>query len=141
MRISDWSSDVCSSDLDRTNANDGQRLVIGNEHAHWRFRRRFPGYRGRWRSIQDCHRGRRSAAPTARMRASCVLAVLRDGCQCSHRTSDTSRHLRADVAPAWVHRSEEHTSELQSLMRLSYAVFCLKKNNETITDQQIIQYT
>src|SRR3546814_4696709 len=30
-------------------------------------------------------------------------------------------------------RSEEHTSELQSLMRISYAVFCLKKNNNTIT--------
>src|SRR3546814_8330420 len=30
---------------------------------------------------------------------------------------------------AWVRRSEEHTSELQSLMRISYAVFCLKKNN------------
>src|SRR3546814_6650142 len=32
-------------------------------------------------------------------------------------------------------RSEEHTSELQSLMRISYAVFCLKKNNKTQTDQ------
>src|SRR3546814_11901626 len=31
------------------------------------------------------------------------------------------------VAPAWLYRSEEHTSELQSLMRISYAVFCLKK--------------
>src|SRR3546814_2730866 len=31
-------------------------------------------------------------------------------------------------------RSEEHTSELQSLMRISYAVFCLKKKNNTITD-------
>src|SRR3546814_4737037 len=35
--------------------------------------------------------------------------------------------LLADVAGAFVHRSEEHTSELQSLMRISYAVFCLKK--------------
>src|SRR3546814_8119593 len=33
-------------------------------------------------------------------------------------------------------RSEEHTSELQSLMRLSYAVFCLKKNTETKTEQE-----
>src|SRR3546814_6476043 len=33
----------------------------------------------------------------------------------------------------YVHRSEEHTSELQSLMRNSYAVFCLKKNNNTNT--------
>src|SRR3546814_5133923 len=33
-------------------------------------------------------------------------------------------------------RSEEHTSELQSLMRISYAVFCLKKKNKTITRNQ-----
>src|SRR3546814_4930802 len=33
-------------------------------------------------------------------------------------------------------RSEEHTSELQSLMRISYAVFCLKKNNEQYKDSQ-----
>src|SRR3546814_4702691 len=41
-------------------------------------------------------------------------------------------HLRPDKAPAHVERikrSEEHTSELQSLMRISYAVFCLKKKN------------
>src|SRR3546814_8225494 len=35
---------------------------------------------------------------------------------------------RGEVAPDDVDRSEEHTSELQSLMRISYAVFCLKKN-------------
>src|SRR3546814_1332982 len=34
------------------------------------------------------------------------------------------------------HRSEEHTSELQSLMRISYAVFCLKKNNKLMTADQ-----
>src|SRR3546814_3874342 len=33
-------------------------------------------------------------------------------------------------APVWWWRSEEHTSELQSLMRISYAVFCLKKKND-----------
>src|SRR3546814_7343189 len=35
------------------------------------------------------------------------------------------------LVPAWAKRSEEHTSELQSLMRISYAVFCLKKKNDT----------
>src|SRR3546814_8586681 len=45
-----------------------------------------------------------------------------------HRTSPpAARHARR------VRRSEEHTSELQSLMRISYAVFCLKKKNRTIT--------
>src|SRR3546814_949466 len=39
-------------------------------------------------------------------------------------------HLHQDRATAW--RSEEHTSELQSLMRISYAVFCLKKKNKPI---------
>src|SRR3546814_6007206 len=34
-----------------------------------------------------------------------------------------------DIVPSWQFRSEEHTSELQSLMRISYAVFCLKKKN------------
>src|SRR3546814_6027156 len=37
----------------------------------------------------------------------------------------------ADLAWVVSHRSEEHTSELQSLMRISYAVFCLKKKNNT----------
>src|SRR3546814_4370307 len=37
------------------------------------------------------------------------------------------------------HRSEEHTSELQSLMRISYAVFCLKKKNNRATNQPDIQ--
>src|SRR3546814_7128283 len=39
----------------------------------------------------------------------------------------TSRHA---LSPAEAQRSEEHTSELQSLMRISYAVFCLKKKNQ-----------
>src|SRR3546814_3081978 len=38
-------------------------------------------------------------------------------------------------------RSEEHTSELQSLMRISYAVFCLKKKNRTNTNNQTINYS
>src|SRR3546814_2194040 len=43
------------------------------------------------------------------------------------------RHQRARVMPRTV-RSEEHTSELQSLMRISYAVFCLKKNKKQTTN-------
>src|SRR3546814_9095346 len=44
-----------------------------------------------------------------------------------------SRSLRV-LAPALRSRSEEHTSELQSLMRISYAVFCLKKKNYTTNE-------
>src|SRR3546814_4626485 len=43
------------------------------------------------------------------------------------------RPRRAAAGHAAGHRSEEHTSELQSLMRISYAVFCLKKKNVMIT--------
>src|SRR3546814_1300988 len=49
----------------------------------------------------------------------------------------TTRHITSQVvlpspyADSFSMRSEEHTSELQSLMRISYAVFCLKKNNNT----------
>src|SRR3546814_10157138 len=42
-----------------------------------------------------------------------------------------------DIPPARRPRSEEHTSELQSLMRISYAVFCLKKTNKTPTMQYL----
>src|SRR3546814_5029964 len=41
------------------------------------------------------------------------------------------------VPPPFLPRSEEHTSELQSLMRISYAVFCLKKKNTQNTSQDI----
>src|SRR3546814_4007322 len=61
---------------------------------------------------------------------------LRLGDQCSqspkadHRFRGP-RNLAGDIGPALIHqRSEEHTSELQSLMRISYAVFCLKKKKQ-----------
>src|SRR3546814_2499688 len=90
MRISDWSSDVCSSDL------------------------------GKWGS-----------------------AIRRQRARCARAVSAEQRPNGLVPAPAWTlpasrgkrKRSEEHTSELQSLMRISYAVFCLKKkknlNNPT----------
>src|SRR3546814_8264982 len=46
------------------------------------------------------------------------------------RESGRARRLRADPAERLRTRSEEHTSELQSLMRISYAVFCLKKKKK-----------
>src|SRR3546814_5121300 len=48
-----------------------------------------------------------------------------------HQPLDVLQKLRSWVRPdGWLVRSEEHTSELQSLMRISYAVFCLKKKNK-----------
>src|SRR3546814_1794014 len=63
-----------------------------------------------------------------RIRNSSPLFRLRDD-------AAVREHLRfLNTGPAQIPRSEEHTSELQSLMRISYAVFCLKKktNNKTI---------
>src|SRR3546814_4495629 len=94
MRISDWSSDVCSSDLGRPAARGGA------------LRRGGGGLRRRRRAAGAARRHR--TAPL-------VAAVL-------------PRHRAGALRE--LGRSEEHTSELQSLMRISYAVFCLKKKNQ-----------
>src|SRR3546814_6036744 len=116
MRISDWSSDVCSSDLDP--ATDRAGLTPAKGHRH-RFR--------------HCKEGSRPFPPTQRRRC------LRSSSENPAAKPDDPRRGSMPVNPTatneitafdWV-RSEEHTSELQSLMRISYAVFCLKntKNN------------
>src|SRR3546814_1816764 len=59
--------------------------------------------------------------------------------QCSRRQARSSQgrsRLGAlAVAPRWQGRSEEHTSELQSLMRITYAVFCLKKKHHISSEK------
>src|SRR3546814_6162564 len=86
MRISDWSSDVCSSDLQA--AGGTLAVVLGHQ------------------------------------RVGHVASVGTGACQWCQKDA---------VGQGERTRSEEHTSELQSLMRISYAVFCLKKkkNKET----------
>src|SRR3546814_7601490 len=57
--------------------------------------------------------------------------IARDGSPGTRNASDPLRLVdRRSPYPATRHRSEEHTSELQSLMRISYAVFCLKKKKK-----------
>src|SRR3546814_7434654 len=105
MRISDWSTDVCSSDL------YDARIT--------------PEY------------GLRPQMP-ANIPRQFATIDLRDG-STRPATADESSLLEPDSlsglpgAPKIVgrHRSEEHTSELQSLMRISYTVFCLKKTKRT----------
>src|SRR3546814_1077039 len=107
MRISDWSSDVCSSDLARQEL--GRRRLWPLRPA----RRRCGRFAG--------HASARIAQPAVgRHRAQLhLLSVAR------RRQPREQRHqLRLAVHAG---RSEEHTSELQSLMRISYAVFRLKK--------------
>src|SRR3546814_1893439 len=104
MRISDWSSDVCSSDLVLH-----AQLLPGRGLAG-------PGDR----------RGDHRLVLLAERRH---LGVAIDGDRVA--VVGHQRVQRLDQAPrrGVDHRSEEHTSELQSLMRTSYAVFCLKKKN------------
>src|SRR3546814_4034449 len=99
MRISDWSSDVCSSDL--LAAHGGAALPLHLQHAAPADRRDL---------VAGRHR-------------------LRDG-DAGH--ADVHSRDAGLFTGALTHRSEEQTSELQSLMRISYAVFCLKKKKNKI---------
>src|SRR3546814_6157248 len=109
-RISDWSSDVCSSDLHAEYLGRSLGTVAAR-----RARTRFPAASAR---IPRSHRRPRSAKAGRR------LADREPG---ADRSVQAVGRARAPCA-----RSEEHTSELQSLMRISYAVFCLKtKKKET----------
>src|SRR3546814_9284569 len=115
MRISDWSSDVCSSDLLEVRLDDdaqavpaGQRRVRprGFEHVQRQFQ--AVGFLG-----VDGH------ADAVLLRALGEIEYPRG--------QFGQDPFALGVLVARVQRSEEHTSELQSLMRISYAVFCLKK--------------
>src|SRR3546814_8018064 len=109
MRISDWSSDVCSSDLGR--------LRSARHPADYRP---WPGQR-LGRSLHEVGEPRTVPA---------LPGLLRRGGRrlLSRRLAVPGRTARRLTVHAGG-RSEEHTSELQSLMRTSYAVFCLKKNH------------
>src|SRR3546814_6277967 len=138
MRISDWSSDVCSSDLDRSQPREEPgvlRVDAGVDQPRGLFGQadafvlgRFLGaarLQGRGGSRESARQGRRSAAHGR------VARPVPRGSLCVDPCGDTgARHrLHPRCRRAW--RSEEHTSELQSLMRISYAVFCLKKKKQT----------
>src|SRR3546814_2038940 len=110
MRISDWSSDVCSSDL-----RDARSDRCG-KFLHF-------GIFGR---ADDVSVSDRPAVidPDIIEQAPYGLDVGIVGpCRRRRERRDQNQHGQE--------RSEEHTSELQSLMRISYAVFCLKKNTNT----------
>src|SRR3546814_6803214 len=116
MRISDWSSDVCSSDLNRLDPLHGaqprlrlQRCLPGpGSHLLGCFGRASPGARPTLNPQPQLNRPR----------------------QKSNKQTDNQNPKETymiKLTPLSALRSEEHTSELQSLMRISYAVFCLKK--------------
>src|SRR3546814_7031007 len=124
MRISDWSADVCSSDLQR----DDQRALVdllgpeigellveqGGSLAH---RLKLFGHAcgaiGCFAQVQPVFLGHPFGG-RQRQPLQCIALRLKETAKVDRPRPD---------------RSEEHTSELQSLMRISYAVFCLKKKN------------
>src|SRR3546814_1267602 len=121
MRISDWSSDVCSSDLQvrwRARRAREQRLDAGAP-AEGRDDRRFQGERAARHG-----RPHRDADPQPQAFGHRVQRGLHQGSR--------------DRGGRPARRSEEHTSELQSLMRISYAGFCLKKKTKTNTIKKVI---
>src|SRR3546814_7931371 len=116
MRISDWSSDVCSSDLSRSTFS-------------------YPPDRPPTRSRMPAKRSRTRLAPK-------IASPLQMPRYCTIRLPSTDEVVVTIMASPPMRvgrdkaRSEEHTSELQSLMRISYAVFCLKKKNTIATKKQ-----
>src|SRR3546814_6914993 len=109
MRISDWSSDVCSSDLDAE-----FRAIFRNEHHCVAS----PQPIGAQPFGQCCHLPRRFL-PAQGMPLPLALPPQKGCIPLFGGAGEEHGHQ--------IRRSEEHTSELQSLMRISYAVFCLKK--------------
>src|SRR3546814_6063054 len=106
MRISDWSSDVCSSDL-------AEGISID------------------WLLETHAHADHLSAAPWLQKRLGGAIAIgehIRDVQAVFGDIFNAGADFRRDGSD--FDRSEEHTSELQSLMRISYAVFCLKKKKK-----------
>src|SRR3546814_6705232 len=113
MRISDWSSDVCSSDLGESirrpatqHCGDIRRPCIGRQI-------------------------RQQAGPRHGARIEPTFVDL----HAPDITVEQIVEAGRDAGQRIFERSEEHTSELQSLMRISYAVFCLKKKKYNATRQ------
>src|SRR3546814_5250422 len=118
MRISDWSSDVCSSDL------AAETVLHRPQHAILVAALALEIENGVDHVLQHAR--------------ACDLSVLGDMADQHQRRArflgiadqllSGGAHLRHGARRAF--RSEEHTSELQSLMRISYAVFCLKQKTQ-----------
>src|SRR3546814_1542282 len=113
MRISDWSSDVCSADLAtprRARGHVQKRVRSAALHLDARI-----GQEGRRLNMDELNVLRARAFARARdeeRRPQDVMALVRQ------------KQIRG------AYRSAEHTSELQSLTRISYAVFCMEKNKQ-----------
>src|SRR3546814_3296679 len=138
MRISDWSSDVCSF---RSVPRLHHRLGGGADQAERGFQ------------IDADHLIPLLVLHPHRQIVARYPSVVDEDVEPATQRLDRARNQPVDIGRigqvAWqdhgiaADRSEEHTSELQSLMRISYAVFCLKKKQKNVNDTQTnhIQHT
>src|SRR3546814_7160568 len=115
MRISDWSSDVCSSDLVDV------AVRVAGELRRQRMRAEESGADLDAERVADLPRDAQHLAFVVEVQAVAGLDLQR-GHAVGEQRACARQRLRQQLV-----RSEEHTSEIQSLMRISYAVFCLKK--------------
>src|SRR3546814_7124660 len=148
MLISDWSSYVCSSDLEKIHlcpALKAKAVVLANNNA-------TSGATRGQREIDEWDRQRAQKIHKALsyLHARCTSPAVTDAADNTHEIFDRRlrrkrrdraarnfaahdflyRHVADELFDRLGDRSEEHTSELQSLMRISYAVFCLKKKQQ-----------
>src|SRR3546814_9395342 len=119
MRISDWSSDVCSSDLEVTERSAEAKGSVLMQPATLGMIRDGGVKKGDVLSVA------RLAGIMGAKRTPDLIPLCHPLALTSVKVELTLDEERSAVDI----RSEEHTSELQSLMRISYAVFCLKKKN------------
>src|SRR3546814_7562652 len=129
MRISDWSSDVCSSDLEFPTIvflQSGWNVYTLQQAARrsWRI--------GQKLAVKVIYLGYAASSQMA------CLALMAKKILVSQSTSGDVPESGLDVlnqdGDSVEVRTEEQTSELQPLMRLSYAVFCLKKKRPNVTN-------
>src|SRR3546814_7690518 len=131
MRISDWSSDVCSSDLALIADFCAPSLLC-------LWKRTFaPGQKGgktmKWGQVSRVNSRTALMAGIAATMMWAAPAAAQERQSYTIPSGDAAQTVQRLAVQSGVQvmvpdaRSEEHTSELQSLMRISYAVFCLKK--------------
>src|SRR3546814_2327637 len=131
MRISDWSSDVCSSDLIEFRGVE-RRTMRPHVAARQGIARTFQNvalFKG-MSTLDNIMTGR-----VLKMKSNLFQQAIYWGAnrreEIAHRQTVEKIIDFLEIQAIRRTRSEEHTSELQSLMRISYAVFCLKKKNTT----------
>src|SRR3546814_6578607 len=116
MRISDWSSDVCSSDLLKKPISAAASTISGRGTSSTKIATNASAAKPRMTLFF------KAREPTRTTACSTTASTAAFNPKNNPSTSGTSPSST---------RSEEHTSELQSLMRNSYAVFCLKNKKNT----------